>query len=58
MQYVLFGHLQFTVHDLDKVGKRGRSICGAAFCVELLFGPPNAVGVHSAPLDVSEFSDE
>ncbi|WOG87029.1 hypothetical protein DCAR_0206249 [Daucus carota subsp. sativus] len=40
--------LQFTEHDLDKVGKRGRSISGSAFCVELLFGPRNAIGVLPA----------
>jgi phosphatidylinositol-3,4,5-trisphosphate 3-phosphatase/dual-specificity protein phosphatase PTEN len=27
---------------MDKVGKKGRSICGPAFCLELLFGPANA----------------
>ncbi|XP_059449645.1 phosphatidylinositol 3,4,5-trisphosphate 3-phosphatase and protein-tyrosine-phosphatase PTEN1 [Corylus avellana] len=34
--------LQFAVGDMDKVGKKGRSICGPAFCLELLFGPANA----------------
>ncbi|KAL2240374.1 UNVERIFIED_CONTAM: Phosphatidylinositol 3,4,5-trisphosphate 3-phosphatase and protein-tyrosine-phosphatase PTEN1 [Sesamum indicum] len=34
--------LQFTIRDLDKVGKRGRSICGPSFCLELFFGPSNA----------------
>ncbi|ONI19112.1 hypothetical protein PRUPE_3G259200 [Prunus persica] len=33
--------LQLTVPDLDKMGKKGRSICGPAFCLELLFGPAN-----------------
>ncbi|KAE8697479.1 Cyclic nucleotide-regulated ion channel family protein isoform 1 [Hibiscus syriacus] len=33
--------LQFKIRDLDKVGIAGRSICGPAFCVELLFGPAN-----------------
>ncbi|GLU10979.1 hypothetical protein SLE2022_277530 [Rubroshorea leprosula] len=33
--------LQFSMRDLDKVGKQGRSVCGPAFCVELLFGPAN-----------------
>ncbi|OWM74784.1 phosphatidylinositol 3,4,5-trisphosphate 3-phosphatase and protein-tyrosine-phosphatase PTEN1 [Punica granatum] len=33
--------LQFSLRDLDKVGSKGRSICGNAFCVELLFGPAN-----------------
>ena len=28
--------------DLDKAGKKGRSICGPEFCLELLFGPANA----------------
>lgn len=34
--------LQFSVEDLDKVGKKGKSICGPAFCLELLFGPANS----------------
>lgn len=34
--------LQFSLHDLDKVGSKGQSICGSSFCVELLFGPANA----------------
>ncbi|KAK6129296.1 hypothetical protein DH2020_037005 [Rehmannia glutinosa] len=34
--------LQFSVGDLDKVGKRGRSICGPSFCLELFFAPSNA----------------
>ncbi|GAV65720.1 DSPc domain-containing protein/PTEN_C2 domain-containing protein [Cephalotus follicularis] len=33
--------LQFSVEDLDKVGSKGRSICGPSFCLELLFGPAN-----------------
>ncbi|XP_024037979.1 phosphatidylinositol 3,4,5-trisphosphate 3-phosphatase and protein-tyrosine-phosphatase PTEN1 [Citrus clementina] len=33
--------LQFSIRDLDKVGSRGRSICGPSFCLELLFGPAN-----------------
>ncbi|KAF4397603.1 hypothetical protein G4B88_027343 [Cannabis sativa] len=34
--------LQLSVRELDKVGSKGRSICGPAFCLELLFGPANA----------------
>ncbi|CAA0834560.1 Calcium/lipid-binding (CaLB) phosphatase [Striga hermonthica] len=34
--------LQFSVGDLDKVGKRGRSICGPSFCLELFFAPSYA----------------
>lgn len=34
--------LQFTIKDLDKVGQKGRSICGPSFCLELFFGPSNA----------------
>ncbi|KAJ0959858.1 hypothetical protein J5N97_000406 [Dioscorea zingiberensis] len=33
---------ELTVRDLDKIGKKGRSICGPNFCLELLFGPANA----------------
>ncbi|KAH7852394.1 hypothetical protein Vadar_024292 [Vaccinium darrowii] len=39
--------LQFSVGDLDKVGKRGKSICGPAFCLELLFGPANPDSMFS-----------
>lgn len=34
--------LQFSIKDLDKVGQKGRSICGPSFCLELFFGPSNA----------------
>ncbi|KAG6656977.1 hypothetical protein CIPAW_04G058900 [Carya illinoinensis] len=40
--FIRNGLLQLTLRDLDKVGKNGRSICGPAFCLELLFGPANA----------------
>lgn len=33
--------LQLAVQELDKVGSKGKSICGPAFCLELLFGPAN-----------------
>ncbi|CAM8991193.1 unnamed protein product [Rhodiola kirilowii] len=34
--------MQLSVNELDKVGSRGKSICGPSFCLELLFGPVNA----------------
>ncbi|XP_051117670.1 phosphatidylinositol 3,4,5-trisphosphate 3-phosphatase and protein-tyrosine-phosphatase PTEN1 [Andrographis paniculata] len=34
--------LQFSIRDLDKVGKKGRSICGPSFCLELFFGPSHS----------------
>ncbi|KDP27203.1 hypothetical protein JCGZ_19902 [Jatropha curcas] len=34
--------LQFSVKELDKIGKKGESICGSTFCLELLFGPANS----------------
>ncbi|KAI5665695.1 hypothetical protein M9H77_15548 [Catharanthus roseus] len=34
--------LQFSLRDMDKVGKKGRSICGSSFCLELLFDPITA----------------
>lgn len=43
--------LQLTVRELDKIGKKGRSICGPNFCLELLFGPANAKHSPSAPGD-------
>ena len=39
---VFFSNLQFSTKDLDKVGTKGRSICGPAFCLELLFAPANS----------------
>jgi hypothetical protein len=39
---VCFSNLQFSTRDLDKVGTKGRSICGPAFCLELLFAPANS----------------
>ncbi|KAL6136567.1 hypothetical protein ACLB2K_061862 [Fragaria x ananassa] len=41
--------LQLTGRDLDKIGKKGRSICGPKFCLELLFGPANAKHSPSIP---------
>lgn len=35
--------LQFSSRDLDKVGSKGKSMCGPSFCLELFFGPVNAV---------------
>ncbi|XXG81273.1 hypothetical protein AAC387_Pa09g1948 [Persea americana] len=34
--------LQFSLEELDKVGRKGKYISGPSFCVELLFGPANA----------------
>ncbi|KAH7554521.1 hypothetical protein ACOSP7_028070 [Xanthoceras sorbifolium] len=42
--FIKNGLLQFSLRDLDKVGKHGRSICGPAFCLELQFGPANPKG--------------
>ncbi|XP_019157032.1 PREDICTED: phosphatidylinositol 3,4,5-trisphosphate 3-phosphatase and protein-tyrosine-phosphatase PTEN1 [Ipomoea nil] len=39
--FIKSGLLQFSLRELDKVGKKGKSICGPAFCVELIFGPAN-----------------
>ncbi|KAK2413068.1 Phosphatidylinositol 3,4,5-trisphosphate 3-phosphatase and protein-tyrosine-phosphatase pten1, variant 2 [Trifolium repens] len=50
--------LQLTVQDLDKVGKKGRSICGPTFCLELLFGPANAGYSSSSLLSVSDHSSD
>ncbi|GAB2287700.1 Phosphatidylinositol 3,4,5-trisphosphate 3-phosphatase and protein-tyrosine-phosphatase pten1 [Dionaea muscipula] len=36
------GLLQFSTRDLDKLGSKGRSICGPSFCLEILFGPANS----------------
>ncbi|PON40796.1 Atypical dual specificity phosphatase, subfamily A [Parasponia andersonii] len=42
LEYYFRKPVQLTVRELDKVGSKGRSICGPAFCLELLFGPANA----------------
>lgn len=42
--------LQFSQQDLDKVGRKGRSICGPGFCVELFFGPSEAQYSPGLPL--------
>lgn len=49
--------LQFSMRDLDKVGKKGRSICGPSFCLELLFGPANANHLESPPEYNLELND-
>lgn len=43
--------LQFTIKDLDKVGLKGRSICGPSFCLELFFGPSNGNNCLMPPND-------
>ncbi|CAL5191157.1 unnamed protein product [Lathyrus oleraceus] len=56
--FIRNGLLQLTVQDLDKVGKKGRSICGPTFCVELLFGPANT-GYTSSNISLGEnFTDD
>ncbi|TYK25611.1 Phosphatidylinositol-3,4,5-trisphosphate 3-phosphatase and dual-specificity protein phosphatase PTEN [Cucumis melo var. makuwa] len=43
--------LQLRLQDLDKVGKKGRSLCGPSFCLELVFGPANAKHSFSTSSD-------
>ncbi|CAJ1832084.1 unnamed protein product [Sphenostylis stenocarpa] len=45
--------LQLTIQELDKVGKKGKSICGPDFCLELLFGPANT-GYSSSSISNDE----
>ncbi|KAF7820499.1 phosphatidylinositol 3,4,5-trisphosphate 3-phosphatase and protein-tyrosine-phosphatase PTEN1 [Senna tora] len=52
--FIKNGLLQLKTKDLDKFGKKGRSICGPAFCLELLFGPANSK--HSPTLTNDEVS--
>ncbi|KAH0464598.1 hypothetical protein IEQ34_007384 [Dendrobium chrysotoxum] len=40
--------MQFSVRDLDKVGNKGKFICGQSFCLELFFGPANAASFGTA----------
>ncbi|PSS35119.1 Phosphatidylinositol 3,4,5-trisphosphate 3-phosphatase and protein-tyrosine-phosphatase [Actinidia chinensis var. chinensis] len=50
--------LQFSVRDMDKLGIKGKSICGPAFCLELLFGPANSNHSFSSSCRDSDFSDD
>ncbi|XP_065855961.1 phosphatidylinositol 3,4,5-trisphosphate 3-phosphatase and protein-tyrosine-phosphatase PTEN1 [Euphorbia lathyris] len=51
--------LQCSVRDLDKVGKKGKSICGSAFCMEMLFGPANSnTSFNSSDTNERDFSDD
>ncbi|XP_031286784.1 phosphatidylinositol 3,4,5-trisphosphate 3-phosphatase and protein-tyrosine-phosphatase PTEN1 [Pistacia vera] len=52
--FIKNGLLQFSLRDLDKVGSKGRSICGPAFCLELLFGPANPKSSMSQTNDEDE----
>ncbi|XP_054788660.1 phosphatidylinositol 3,4,5-trisphosphate 3-phosphatase and protein-tyrosine-phosphatase PTEN1 isoform X3 [Prosopis cineraria] len=54
--FVRNGLLQLKMKDLDKVGNKGRSICGPSFCLELLFGPANMK--HSATPSTDEDSGD
>ncbi|KAK7394447.1 hypothetical protein VNO78_14975 [Psophocarpus tetragonolobus] len=49
--------LQLTIQELDKVGKKGRSVCGPDFCLELLFGPANT-GYSSSSISNDEHSSD
>ncbi|KAG5016632.1 hypothetical protein JHK82_022278 [Glycine max] len=49
--------LQLPIQELDKVGKKGTSICGPDFCLELLFGPANA-GYSSSSISNDEYSND
>lgn len=46
---------QFNRGELDKLGRRGKTICGPGFCLELLFGPvePQVPSPHSRNLEDS-----
>ncbi|KAL6994160.1 Phosphoric monoester hydrolase [Sarracenia purpurea var. burkii] len=48
LDYYFEKPVKLSARDLDKVGKKGKSICGPAFCLELLFGPANANYLFSA----------
>ncbi|XP_052197910.1 phosphatidylinositol 3,4,5-trisphosphate 3-phosphatase and protein-tyrosine-phosphatase PTEN1 isoform X2 [Diospyros lotus] len=50
--------LQFSSRDLDKIRSRGKSICGSAFCLELLFGPVNTNDSLSPPSGDADFIDD
>ncbi|XP_027353325.1 phosphatidylinositol 3,4,5-trisphosphate 3-phosphatase and protein-tyrosine-phosphatase PTEN1 [Abrus precatorius] len=49
--------LQLTIQELDKVGKKGRSICGPDFCLELLFGPANT-GYSSSSVSIGDHTSD
>ncbi|XP_028760116.1 phosphatidylinositol 3,4,5-trisphosphate 3-phosphatase and protein-tyrosine-phosphatase PTEN1 isoform X3 [Neltuma alba] len=54
--FIRNGLLQLRMKDLDKVGNKGRSICGPCFCLEFLFGPANMK--HSATPSNEDSEDE
>ncbi|XP_020593607.1 phosphatidylinositol 3,4,5-trisphosphate 3-phosphatase and protein-tyrosine-phosphatase PTEN1 isoform X2 [Phalaenopsis equestris] len=43
MAFIKGSMMQFSVRDLDKVGHKGKFICGQSFSLELFFGPANAL---------------
>ncbi|CAI0453904.1 unnamed protein product [Linum tenue] len=47
----------FTPGDLDKLGKRGRLMCGPSFCLELTFGPANSKCSELPFVSNVDFSD-
>ncbi|KAJ4961894.1 hypothetical protein NE237_021804 [Protea cynaroides] len=49
--------LQFSVRDLDKIGYQGKSRCGSAFCLELLFDPASSKLPLSPPVDDNELGE-
>ncbi|KAG5615033.1 hypothetical protein H5410_014857 [Solanum commersonii] len=49
--------VQFSILELDKVGKKGRSITGSSFCLELVFGPANGNCLPTPPLHDDDLSD-
>ncbi|XP_009784409.1 phosphatidylinositol 3,4,5-trisphosphate 3-phosphatase and protein-tyrosine-phosphatase PTEN1 [Nicotiana sylvestris] len=49
--------LQFSLRELDKVGKKGRSMTGSSFCLELFFGPANGNCLPTPPLLEDNLSD-
>lgn len=55
--FIKNGLLQLSSRDLDKVGGKGKSICGPNFCLELLFGPANAKHSFSTEDDDDEFNN-
>ncbi|KAJ8775260.1 hypothetical protein K2173_020264 [Erythroxylum novogranatense] len=57
--FIKNGLLQMKMRDLDKLGSKGRSICGSDFCLELFFGPANSnySSLPSSEDDLFSFGD-
>ncbi|CAN1322530.1 Phosphatidylinositol 3,4,5-trisphosphate 3-phosphatase and protein-tyrosine-phosphatase PTEN1 [Linum perenne] len=50
--------VQFTIRDLDKLGKKGSSICGQSFSLEFIFGPANSKSTECSSANNDALTNE